>query len=68
MHENVAPVMKCGPPVFSNVPVFITASDRENHMSIGNMTISDITTLVEDRLVHFETQTCDMKCILHGIN
>ena len=52
MHETVAPVLKCGPPVFSNVPVFITESDRENHMSIENMTISDITTLVEDRLVH----------------
>ena len=50
MNENGAPVLKCGPPVFSNVPVFIT--DRESHMSIENMTISDITTLVDDRLVH----------------
>ena len=50
-HEVTAPIMKYSTPQFLHHPVFVTEEDREKYTSIDNMKISDLISLIEDKLM-----------------
>ena len=49
-HEQISSLVKASPPNFDEYPVFVTSSDRDKYTAIENLTITKLTTLVEEKL------------------